>query len=398
MKALITLSFSIMLSWVSCVKEDPDIIKNSDGVVTYKKPLWRTSMTDNGWITSAFSGTILINNTQYYQASLSDGNGYISLLDYKGNILYSTIYSESKTYKVRRKPYIYENIQYCDMGKNIITLNPNEEKYTLLDTPLDNCTFLGGINNEIFITNFTWGDVIDPVIYNLDNNTSKQDGFIDYFIKKDRHIDEIEAFANKYLLITTKNREPTTPGVIRDYFVSIYDYQNKMFIIEEVEVDGLSRQPVLGEGLIYFEIDQMVWAISIDNKNIEWKTTKKTQDYYAGYYYNGVVVYSNFDDYIYGYHAETGQELWKISGSGNGTKQFKELNGILYYRNGGNATLEALDPLEGKLVWQIECPDTKFDRGAFFKDEIVVIPGNNGEKGKIIAPAYLATFGYEAER
>ena len=397
MKTLLVISFSIMLSWVSCVKEDPDIIKNSEGVVTYKKPLWRTSMSNSGWIRSFFVGTNLLENNMHYQASYIDGKDFINLMDENGNIISSTFY-EGNYYHIQYKPYTYKGIQYCDEGRNILKLDPNEEAYSFLDTPLDNCDFLGGIDNEIFITNFTWGDVVDPVIYNLDNNTSKQDGFIDYFIKKDRHIDEIEAFANKYLLITTKNREPTTPGVIRDYFVSIYDYQNKMFIIEEVEVDGLSRQPVLGEGLIYFEIDQMVWAISIENKSIVWKTTKKTQDYYAGYYYKGVVVYSNYDDYIYGYHSETGQELWKISGSGNGTLQFRELNGILYYRNGGNATLEALNPMDGKLVWQIECPDTKFDSGAFFKDEIVVIPGKNGEKGKIIAPAYLATFGYEAER
>ena len=92
----------------------------------------------------------------------------------------------------------------------------------------------------------------------------------------------------------------------------------------------------------------------------------------------------------------TGKELWALTTSGN-PGIVHELNGIAYFV-GGNAKLFAIDVAAGKILWQFSSPDQQQNSNAFWQEGVRVVPGTNGQKGKVIVSSYLNGYCYEAIR
>jgi outer membrane protein assembly factor BamB len=92
----------------------------------------------------------------------------------------------------------------------------------------------------------------------------------------------------------------------------------------------------------------------------------------------------------------TGKELWALTTSGN-PGIVRELNGIAYFV-GGNAKLFAIDVTAGKILWQFSSPDEQINSKAFWQEGVRVVPGANGQKGKVIVSSYLNGYCYEAIR
>ena len=94
---------------------------------------------------------------------------------------------------------------------------------------------------------------------------------------------------------------------------------------------------------------------------------------------------------------ETGAEMWRTPEGmgGNNVSHMYILNGIVYFSDGA---IHAVDIRTGEYKWKIYSPDKSFDRGAFFKNEIWVVPGKNGKKGRIITSSYRSGICYEAIR
>jgi outer membrane protein assembly factor BamB len=88
----------------------------------------------------------------------------------------------------------------------------------------------------------------------------------------------------------------------------------------------------------------------------------------------------------------TGRQLWSTPSHGT-SSTLNYLNGVVYFASMGDGRVHAVDAQTGKYLWRIEPPD---DSG--LKDECAVIPGQNGEKGKVIVSTFLNGYCYEAER
>lgn len=111
---------------------------------------------------------------------------------------------------------------------------------------------------------------------------------------------------------------------------------------------------------------------------------------------DGRIISTTQDRIIHCIDPATGSELWSLTTSGN-PGIVRELNGIAYMV-GGNAKLYAIDVAAGKILWQFSSPDEKINSNAFWQEGVRVVPGTNGEKGKIIVSSYLNAYCYEAVR
>lgn len=88
----------------------------------------------------------------------------------------------------------------------------------------------------------------------------------------------------------------------------------------------------------------------------------------------------------------TARQLWSTPSEGT-SSTLNYLNGVVYFASMGDGRIHAVDAETGKYLWRIEPPD---DSG--LKYECAVIPGENGEKGKVIVSSFLNGYCYEAER
>ncbi len=89
----------------------------------------------------------------------------------------------------------------------------------------------------------------------------------------------------------------------------------------------------------------------------------------------------------------TGAVIWEQDyGLFGTTSKLSHLNGVLYFSNGGNGNLMAVDMADGKILWNIDSPDDEA-----FK-EVAVYPGKSGEKPLVLTATYQNAYCYEAVR
>lgn len=91
----------------------------------------------------------------------------------------------------------------------------------------------------------------------------------------------------------------------------------------------------------------------------------------------------------------TGTTNWETLDTGGNAESLHFLNDVLYFNDRGVGRIYAFDINTGKVLWNISSPDTDYFQGfGGFR----VVPGKNGEKGRVIACTYLNAYCYEAEK
>lgn len=111
-----------------------------------------------------------------------------------------------------------------------------------------------------------------------------------------------------------------------------------------------------------------------------------------------MVIVNNEDQYVYALDPMTGNQLWKIRGSGTSSKM-SYMNGVVYFNGGASGKLHAIDIREGKTVWKID-PKLigEFPNEVFRGTAIYTLPGENGKKGKVISLTGDNAYCFEAYR
>ena len=102
------------------------------------------------------------------------------------------------------------------------------------------------------------------------------------------------------------------------------------------------------------------------------------------------------DTYLYNLHPATGQVLWKEKTAGTSSR-LRYLNGIIYLSGGSTGRIHAVDTETGETVWLLD--PLKYNDGSDdFKPDLYVVPGENGEKGKVIIQTHNVAYCVEAYR
>ncbi|WP_234733890.1 outer membrane protein assembly factor BamB family protein [Tellurirhabdus bombi] len=100
------------------------------------------------------------------------------------------------------------------------------------------------------------------------------------------------------------------------------------------------------------------------------------------------------DGNLYCLDANTGQTRWQQECVV--TSNLVQLNGVVYYT--ASQKLCASELQTGKLLWKIDSPDSRQNSEARFRGFVAVVPGKNGQKGRVYAHTGLNAYCYEAIR
>jgi outer membrane protein assembly factor BamB len=111
---------------------------------------------------------------------------------------------------------------------------------------------------------------------------------------------------------------------------------------------------------------------------------------------DGILVGSCENKILYGIDARLGNILWTSEGAGTNSKlENRILNGIVYFGGGSSGFFHAVDIHSGKTIWKLD-PYKYEDNKAFWTWSVNVVPGNDGEKGRVIIQNALHAYCFEA--
>ena len=407
MKKIISiLLFGGFLLSCSCSKEDTPIVKTENGVITEKSYIWWNKQDEHNF-------EMITNNVIYKNSYLSlftkDNESYFCLYNiFNGTISWKWKPSNINDYSVDY-PYSYENKLYLLSGSPrsyCLELKTGNE---LWSKTYDQAIYYKstGYNDEVYVLqdHADGGDEY-PGFLILDLPTGNlKDKIIPLFRFKNRNV------LNEYGSIRGVQRIDNSGKVcylisyqesINDKssypLISLYNYTDKKWIYEykslsTIELGAQGTLTVINNK-IYHSLGNNIICHDLWTGDSLWTTKFKGNFLFGSYTYDQGTLYCAAEgDGYYALDAETGAIKWKGERAPGTSSRMVVLNGVLYYINGGDGRLWALDAATGKTLWRLKSPD-----GYSFKREINVMQGDGERKGYVLTSTWHGACAYEAER
>jgi outer membrane protein assembly factor BamB len=187
-----------------------------------------------------------------------------------------------------------------------------------------------------------------------------------------------------------------------DCYLSLYNYSKKEWVYHRklIHQNGSAWTFVLQDAkkiflfagnIIYCQdlyTGASLWSIKSDSKIAALNGTAGEK-----------IIFTTEDSFTHGIEINTGVQLWQTK-TATSTRRLGELNGVIYFVAGTYRmpaapiiNLLAIDAANGNILWRFKSAD-----GDDFQNGVHIVPGTNGQKGKIIVSSYRNAFCYEALR
>jgi len=208
-------------------------------------------------------------------------------------------------------------------------------------------------------------------------------------------------FGKKYLIASSAD---PFPNWYYNRLLGLYDLQEEKWIYDRINIaepkqNNTIRNLIVYEEKVYINASNEIACHDLWTGEQRWKRKFPLDFQFSGFIVaDGRVVANCENSVLYGLDADRGTILWE--GEGAGTSSFLEgryLNGIVYFSGGSTGRIHAVDTETGKTVWRLE--PGRIEKGAEdWKPDIYVIPGQDGEKGRVVACTPLHAYCFEAYR
>ena len=161
----------------------------------------------------------------------------------------------------------------------------------------------------------------------------------------------------------------------------------------------LFHEPIIRGDRVYMNIGNQIFCRDLWTGARVWERSFPRDLMFSGFIVEeGIVVANCEDEVLYGLDAETGIQRWKGEGAGTSSQlEGRYLNGIVYFSGGGTGRIHAIDCETGETVWRLDPGEIEKD-AQDWKPDIYVVPGQNGEKGRVVACTPLNAYCFEAYR
>ena len=409
MKKIISIIFigATLLS-CSCTKEDNSIsTKTENGVITEKPYIWwnKEEEHDHFIITNGF-----IYKNSFLAESHINSISYLSLqIGKNGNILWRwNDYFKSEDLSIRDYYFNNENFifqqgprSYCinletgetkwkKQWKNSMQIKVSgiDNELIVLEYYSDNGNSYPSIN----ILNVINGNIIERIIPKFENKVNIN------VLGELGDIHSVSPFKKNgkvYLLITYNEAISYSKSIP---LISLYNYTDKTWVYEYKKITNLEKGGLgfvdIQNDRIYHDGASHVFCNDLWTGDSIWTQEFKGNFLFGSCTYDQGTLYAAAEgDGYYALDAETGAIKWKGERAPGTSSRMVVLNGVLYYINGGDGRLWALDLATGKTLWRLKSPD-----GYSFKREINVMQGDGERKRYVLTSTWHGACAYEAEQ
>ncbi len=388
----------------SCTKEDTISLEKEGTIVVQKPYLWWNKEEEHG---QSIVTKNLIFNKSFIAETHQNGKSFLSLQQcIDGKILWKWNDYINNDIAIRSS-YFYKNLFIFQSGPRTYCIDLLNGKTKWKKTWENSFNKIeSGYDDFCFLLQYYANDNSDfPGYYKIDINTGNISEknipkFENYKAKNVlgqlglvSSVDPIKSNDVNYLLITYAE-----PVDLYSYnsFISLYNDNEKKWIYEYNQISdyqGVDGAKIVDDK-IYYDKGHSIFCYNYLTKDSLWNVEFKGGFLFGGYIYdNGTLYCAAETDGYYALDAETGDIKWKGERSPGTSSHMAILNGVLYYINGADGRLWALDAATGKTLWRLKSPDN-----FGFKREINVMPGDGIRKGYVLTSTWHGACAYEAER
>jgi outer membrane protein assembly factor BamB len=194
------------------------------------------------------------------------------------------------------------------------------------------------------------------------------------------------------------------PNWYFESYLSLYNISTDTYVYDKIQLNdsaqnGVIFHPIEVVGdLAYMNIANRIMCHRISTGEKIWDRPFPNDFMFSGFIVeDGRVIANCENSVLYGLDAETGATLWE--GQGAGTSSYlkgRYLNGVVYFYGGSTGDIHAVDCETGETLWQVD--DSKTPDGHLWKPDIYVVPGQNGEKGRVVLCTSMHAYCVEAIR
>jgi outer membrane protein assembly factor BamB len=417
-----------MLLFVLCLScdKDDDIVKDSNGVVIRRPHLWATDISDNYAMPQVSISTPIIydnsnilvgsgENKQNSIMSLDANNGHVNwewsdLQGLLNNPSYKDpIHIPRKAYHLNNNKFFfnYSTSSYCINLETGQTLWKNK-----LERSRDSNN--AGIDDFYFSEGSQYSPIDEQKIYWGNINSADDEQLLlrpDYTevpnppYEAQGHVNSMRPFTyenNTYLAFGIENPYPDlTPGNSGFTELNLYNITQSKYEYKKVVVNSARETRVIGDlfyqdGRLYFQSSNYIHGYDAMTGKELWRAFIGSSPLTSRMILANNKLFSACEDRIlYCVDALTGIVLWREQNTGT-CSELTYLNGVVYYLGGGDGLLHAVDAETGKHLWKISSPDLKKSQDAWFFGVCIAVPGEKEGEGVVVATTGLNAYAYRA--
>jgi outer membrane protein assembly factor BamB len=411
---LILLTIAYIIVHPSCGKDVPLVEEN--GVIVSVPYEWKRQLHKRNQFNSnsIIDEHLVYNGNPIIATTEGEGDRWINLIDIetgkdiwkwndnfwgsdeKFSVLYAHFYNNLMTYQVGSRSYCIN----MDNGNTHWKIQEDRSFHARV-SGLDSHAFLLGPPKDTLEGYTTY------VGYEREMNTGQVNQFLFTDIdfnsggeaNRITRIFNIEPFKTSddktYLLVVSYDQ---LPNWYQNQFVGLYNYSDREWIYNRKMISetngGTSYVEIVGDKA-YMTAAHSMNCIDIWTGEVLWTSPTEAAIGISSFVVKeGKVIGQDEAQLVYGWNAETGQELWRVAGAGTSSR-LRYLNGIVYFSGGSTSRIHAIDISTGKTVWLLK-PELMEKGADDFKPDIYAIEGKNGEKGKIVICTPMNAYCLEA--
>jgi outer membrane protein assembly factor BamB len=186
--------------------------------------------------------------------------------------------------------------------------------------------------------------------------------------------------------------------------LGLYDPTTKSYVykdawtVEPSQTRSCTSFVIVGDR-VYFDTGSNIVCHNIATGLQVWSKKLPHTLFFSGFALHGNKLIANCENNVlYCLDLNTGNTLWEGEGSGtSSTVEGCVLNDVIYYKGGANGDLIGVDVNTGKTLMKLNNNDYIVDNYNW-SSECYVVPGVNGNKGRIVVCSETHVYCFEAVR
>jgi hypothetical protein len=414
-----------------CISCERDVIKlryNEDGAVIEQPHLWRTRTTTSVYVAGYVEDPICYDNSVLDGYEIEPGIAGLAMFDVKdGRKIWESNYPRKDEFFQIDGMYSIKGYLYGIEGDTLYNVNLKDGNYEYLKFISNKYVnqWLSGTDSLLFIQiadkypinqypvmalyaantttgkiNFVvvpeLGELPEPDLIRVNISIGGIDRVKPY---KDNNSGDIKLICYCY-----KQYYLLDGSQISKSYLSLYNYTRKVWEYERIELGDynfcLGYTSIIVDNKLYHTLTGgIVECRDISDGSIIWHLENDYQYSGTGFIIVGDLLITQDVNYeqLIAYNINTGSLQWRTPHVG-GAGRFQELNGVIYFGSVADGELHAIDLATGNHIWRMRAPDHDRMLDEVFREHVVAIPGENGEKGKIIVSSNNYLYCYEAAR
>lgn len=419
MKNIVSIWWLFLLA-CSCSKEEPSFEKkDKDGIVVDKSPVWYKRTSDVG-THGSLASTYTTYDGGYLAIQKESGKDFLIMLDaytgktrwrwndllplddgYLGDIDVSFPVQKNNlfTFNTGSRAYCID----LESGNSKWKVRRERSYHSYLNQDHDHFILRDGasvIGGSAYSGNIQTGEIVKLLTppYSQDNpylNANLGKGgvnFVKYF--------RLEGTDFYFVVYSEPNNSQGKYDAVT--FIGLFDKSMEQWKYSGIVIDSINSP---GGGIYIDQVLDDKVVVSIRRKILcfDLMTGKQLWEFKANkgdFLFGGHIVrygrvYALAEgEAMYCLDVNAGYKIWSAHRPGTSSRMV-EMNGVIYWRNGGDGLLYAVDAFTGKAYWKLESPDEKCC-GQGFKRELAVLPAQNGKKPMVLTSTWIGAVGYEA--